>query len=156
MRMRSSSPTRICFAGLARSPFTSTCPPSTSAVARERVLKNRAAQSHLSSRMTCRLAGIIARSHLASLALIAATLGCERGAARATRDTVATAPTDTVVRRVYFVLRRAAAMERPTGVVRALTALQPLDSVLAVRVFDQRGRDMSGVPVQWTLANAGE
>ena len=46
-------------------------------------------------------------------------------------------------------------MERPTGVVRALKALEPLDSVLAVRVFDQRGRAMSGVPVQWTLANAG-
>jgi len=99
---------------------------------------------------------MVARSHFASLALIAATLGCERSAARAARDTVATAPTDTIVRRVYFVVRRAAAMERPTGVVRALKALEPLDSVLAVRVFDQRGKDMSGVPVQWTLANAGE
>src|SRR5437763_8256648 len=157
MRMRSSSPTRICFAGLARSPFTSTCPPSTSDVARERVLKNRAAHSHLSSRMTCRFAGIVARGHLAWCAVVVATLGCERhGTGASAADSVATTPTDTVVRRVYFIVRRASAMERPTGAVHALRALEPLDSGLAVRVFDQRGKDMSGVRVQWPLANAGE
>src|ERR1044071_5489279 len=44
------SPRFSAFAGLARSPFTSTLPPPISSVASERVLKNRAAQSHLSSR----------------------------------------------------------------------------------------------------------
>ena len=90
-------------------------------------------------------------------AVVVATLGCERhGTGASAADSVATTPTDTVVRRVYFIVRRASAMERPTGAVHALRALEPLDSGLAVRVFDQRGRDMGGVRVQWTLANAGE
>src|SRR5881296_1784815 len=102
--MRSSSPTRICFAGLARSPFTSTCPPSTSDVANERVLKNRAAQSHLSSRMPCRFARFVARGHLVLLP-VAAMLGCERQQpSGAGGDTVTTTPTDTVVRRVYVLV----------------------------------------------------
>jgi hypothetical protein len=97
-------------------------------------------------------------SQLAALAplVLVATLGCERQTPRVSaRDTAATA-SDTIVRRVYVNVRRASAMQRPTGVLRAFRALEPLDSVLIVRVFDQRGMEISGVPVLWTLVYAGE
>src|SRR3954463_14496414 len=41
---------RTSFAGFTRTPFTCTWPPATASVASPRVLKNRAAQSHLSTR----------------------------------------------------------------------------------------------------------
>lgn len=98
-------------------------------------------------------------SQLVVLAGLLATLGCERRAphvvAQDTMETATPAP-DTIVRRVYVVVRRASAMQRPTGVLRAFRALEPLDSVLVIRVFDQRGVEMSGVPVQWTVGYAGE
>src|SRR3954469_24579121 len=47
--MRSSSPAWSCFARFTRSPFTSTLPLSIAVAASARVLKKRAAQSHLSS-----------------------------------------------------------------------------------------------------------
>jgi hypothetical protein len=52
--------------------------------------------------------------------------------------------------------RKASAMQRVTGVMRARHALEPLDSVLAVRVYDARGAELAGVPVQWTLSHAGD
>src|SRR5688500_10816169 len=48
--------------------------------------------------------------------------------------------------------RRASAMQRVTGVLRPRHALERLDSVLAVRVYDARGAELAGVPVQWTLS----
>ena len=50
-RRRISSPACTDFARFARSPLTSTLPPSMASAANARVLKNRAAQSHLSRRM---------------------------------------------------------------------------------------------------------
>jgi len=44
------SPGLTAFAGFARSPFTDTCPATIASTARARVLKKRAAQSHLSIR----------------------------------------------------------------------------------------------------------
>src|SRR3990172_5036429 len=49
--MRSASPGRITFDAFARSPFTFTFPPVTACAATARVLKNRAAHSHLSMRI---------------------------------------------------------------------------------------------------------
>src|SRR6266478_589469 len=49
--MLSLSPRRMILLGLARAPLTATLPPVTAAAARERVLKKRAAQSHLSMRI---------------------------------------------------------------------------------------------------------
>jgi hypothetical protein len=96
------------------------------------------------------------RSHLALLT--AALCGCEPQPARvASADTLAAvAMPDTVVRRVIRVLRQPSAIHRVTGVLEARRALEPLDSVLALRVYDQRGVEMSGVPVRWTLVNAGD
>ncbi|HEY8174837.1 MAG TPA: hypothetical protein VIF32_04010 [Gemmatimonadaceae bacterium] len=96
-------------------------------------------------------------SQLVVVAGLLVTLGCDRRPARAVaRETTdAAATSDTVVRRVYIVERRASAMQRPTGELRARRALDRLDSVLVIRVFDQRGREMSGVPVQWTLGYGG-
>ena len=52
--------------------------------------------------------------------------------------------------------RKASAMQRVTGVIAARHALEPLDSVLAVRVYDARGAELPGVPVQWTLSEPVE
>ena len=49
--MLSLSPSRMILLGLARMPLTAIFPPVTASAARERVLKNRAAQSHLSMRI---------------------------------------------------------------------------------------------------------
>src|SRR5215471_2587629 len=49
-RTSTMSPGRTSFAGLMRTPFRSTRPPVTASVGAPRVLKNRAAQSHLSIR----------------------------------------------------------------------------------------------------------
>src|SRR3989344_670910 len=49
--MLNSSSSRIALAAFTRSPFTLTLPPATAAAASERVLKNLAAQSHLSRRI---------------------------------------------------------------------------------------------------------
>jgi hypothetical protein len=46
-------------------------------------------------------------------------------------------------------------MQRVTGVLRARHAMERLDSVLAVRIYDARGGELAGVPVEWTLSNAG-
>ena len=51
--------------------------------------------------------------------------------------------------------RRPSAMQRVTGIVGARHALERLDSVLAVRVYDARGAELPGVPVRWTLATSG-
>ena len=51
---------------------------------------------------------------------------------------------------------RPSAIQRATGVLRPTAALQPLDSMLRVRVLDERGAELSGVTVEWTLANAGD
>ena len=49
--MLSLSPSRMILLGFARAPLTSIFPPVTASPARERVLKKRAAQSHLSIRV---------------------------------------------------------------------------------------------------------
>lgn len=91
------------------------------------------------------------------LLTVAAALACERRPGRiAQRDTSAVTAPDTIVRRVVRVLRRASAMQRVTGVVPVRRALEPLDSILAIRVFDQRGAELSGVQVRWVLASAGD
>lgn len=48
------------------------------------------------------------------------------------------------------------AIQRATGVIHARNALEPLDSVLRIRVLDRRGATVPGVSVQWTLENPGE
>lgn len=53
-------------------------------------------------------------------------------------------------------LARPSAIQRATGILSPTAALQPLDSVLRVRVLDERGAELSGVTVEWTLANAGD
>jgi len=70
--------------------------------------------------------------------------------------TPAAASTDTIVRRVYRVTLRASAMQRVTGALAASRASTALDSVLAVRVLDQRSEELPGVPVRWTLEHAGD
>jgi hypothetical protein len=87
-------------------------------------------------------------------ALLLSGLACERPRVAVARED--TAPADTVVRRVIRVHRQASALQRVTGKTTALLALQPLDSVLAVRVMDQRGVEMADVPVSWSLASAGD
>ena len=83
--------------------------------------------------------------------------GCDTRPPRvASRESAAVTAPDTIVRRVLRVTPRASAMQRATGVLQAARALEPLDSILIVRVFDQRGREMRGVTVRWTLANAGD
>lgn len=52
--------------------------------------------------------------------------------------------------------RRPSAIQRVTGVLSARHAMEPIDSVLAVRVYDARGAELAGVPVRWTLATAGD
>jgi hypothetical protein len=51
--------------------------------------------------------------------------------------------------------RKPSAIQRVTGVLSARHAMQRLDSVLAVRVLDARGAELSGARVQWTLATPG-
>lgn len=51
---------------------------------------------------------------------------------------------------------RPSAIQRATGILSPTAALQPLDSMLRVRVLDERGAELSGVTVQWTLENAGQ
>lgn len=64
-------------------------------------------------------------------------------------------PPDTVVRRVVRLVRRPSAIQRVTQDVHVRRALQPIDSALVVRVYDQRGVEIGGVPVQWTLVGGG-
>lgn len=92
-----------------------------------------------------------------ALLAVAIALACERAPPRlAPTDTIAVATPDTVVRRIPLVWRRASAMQRVTPIVQVHRALEPLDSAFVVRVFDQRGIEMSGVLVQWSLFNAGD
>ena len=66
------------------------------------------------------------------------------------------APSDTVVRRVLRRTRHASAIQRVTQALQATRALTPLDSVLVVRVYDQRGVELANVPVAWMLTAGGE
>lgn len=96
------------------------------------------------------------RSQVTLLAA-AALVSCDRQrTGDAFADTARPGVPDTLVRRVVRVNREASAMQRVTGVLGAVRALRPLDSALAVRVMDARGRELSGVPVSWTLRNAGD
>src|SRR6267143_362249 len=63
-RTSSASPTRTSFEGFTRAPFSCTWPPTTASVARLRVLKKRAAHSHLSIR-TCSITAAISLPHAA-------------------------------------------------------------------------------------------
>lgn len=100
---------------------------------------------------------------LGYVALIAfVALGCDRprssDSAPAGATSVASRSTssDTVVRRVLRVLRRPAMIGRVTQDIHVMRALVPLDTTLIVRVYDQRGVELSGVPVRWTLVDGGE
>jgi hypothetical protein len=104
--------------------------------------------------MSCRFAGRAACRHV--LWLAASLSACERRPADARADAAAPVAQDTIVRRVGVLYRAPSAIQRVTGPVTALHALRPLDSALAVRVMDQRGRELSGVRVSWTLFGAGE
>jgi hypothetical protein len=87
-------------------------------------------------------------------AVLLAGLACERQRVAVAREETATQ--DTIVRRVVRVHRQASALQRVTGRTVALLAREPLDSVLAVRVLDQRGAELGNVPVSWSLASAGD
>ena len=100
--------------------------------------------------------------HVFALVAVASAIACHdrrppppvpRQETSAVRDSVAA---DTVVRRVFRVTRRATTMQRVTGALTATRALAPLDSMLVIRVSDQRGLEMQDVPVQWTTRNTGE
>ena len=60
-------------------------------------------------------------------------------------------PTDTVVRRVVRLARTATMMQRVTPLVHPVRAGAPLDEPLVIRVLDQRGLELGGVSVAWTL-----
>jgi hypothetical protein len=85
------------------------------------------------------------------------TSSCARDARHAVIErpaaTGAAVSADTVVRRVMRVTRRPWMIQRATGLVRARRALEPLDSIFALRVLDQRGAELAGVPVKWTQVN---
>jgi hypothetical protein len=87
------------------------------------------------------------------MALLAA---CERRPAEARTDAALPVAPDTIVRRVGVLYRAPSAIQRVTGALIVLNALKPLDTVLAVRVLDQRGRELPGARVSWTLLGAGE
>lgn len=87
---------------------------------------------------------------LAALAPLACDVFAERVPRRHT-PAVVSSSADTIVRQVVRVRPRASAMQRVTGHVRPRQAFQPLDSTLAIRVLDQRGGEMRGVPVRWRL-----
>lgn len=84
--------------------------------------------------------------------------GCDKPRAAVGRVDAPTHSTaaDTVVRRVVRVRRDASAIQRVTGHVRAIRALERLDSILSVRVLDQRGRELADVAVSWSIRNAGD
>ena len=92
----------------------------------------------------------------ASLLLPLLLGSCDRRAARAEPAGDSSAPTDTVVRRVVRLLRTPTMLQRATGAVAAFHALQPLDSPFVVRVMDQRGMELPGVRVSWTLQSTGD
>ena len=65
-------------------------------------------------------------------------------------------PRDTIVRRVPIVYRRPYMLQRATPALHPLQALSPLDTQLVVCVYDQRGIELAGVRVRWTLAGDAE
>ena len=66
------------------------------------------------------------------------------------------ATSDTIVRRVPIVYRRAYMIQRVTPALHPLQALVPLDTELIVRIYDQRGVELDGVQVKWTPAGDHE
>ncbi|HYC49894.1 MAG TPA: hypothetical protein VEB19_02175 [Gemmatimonadaceae bacterium] len=66
------------------------------------------------------------------------------------------AEADTVVRLVKRYVTQPAAVQRVSGAFTAKVALRSLDSTLAIRVLDNRGGEVVGVPVRWTLVDAGD
>ncbi len=80
--------------------------------------------------------------------------GCERRPAGA--GAASDEPPHTVVRRVVRVRRVPSAMQRVSGIVDAGRALVPLDSLLVVRVLDQRGGALPGARVRWSLDRGGD
>lgn len=92
--------------------------------------------------------------------LMAAAFGCE-GSGRSRAISIDTAATvaqanDSVVRRVVRASRAASAIQRVSGSAWARRALQPLDTVLAVRVLGSRGRELAGVPVRWAIVTSAD
>ncbi|MGH7678847.1 MAG: hypothetical protein ACRENU_10300, partial [Gemmatimonadaceae bacterium] len=91
------------------------------------------------------------------LALLAgALLGCNEPSPRTAAGDSGSPASDTVVRRVARFVREPSAIQRVTGALLPLYAERPLDSLLAVRVMDARGRELGGVPVTWALVTPAE
>ena len=85
------------------------------------------------------------------LALLGMT-ACARVEPRVAADSAV--PTDTVVRRVIRVVRTATMMQRVTPLVHPTRAGAALAEPLVIRVLDQRGLELGGVAVKWTLADS--
>lgn len=92
------------------------------------------------------------RRNLAILLAIGAG-SCARSEPRVASDS--TVPTDTIVRRVVLLVRTPTMMQRVTPLVHPVKAGAPLDQPLVVRVLDQRGAELAGVPVRWTQVIVG-
>jgi hypothetical protein len=87
------------------------------------------------------------------LALLGMT-ACARPEPRVVVDSAV--PTDTIVRRVVMLVRTPTMMQRVTPLVHPVRAGAALDQPLVIRVLDQRGRELEGVPVKWSLIAAGD
>src|SRR5437867_7403938 len=68
----------------------------------------------------------------------------------------APAPVETLITRIPRVARHASAMQRVTDRVTPRRAFEPLDSPLVIRVLDQRGAELRGVDVRWTLVDPAD
>jgi hypothetical protein len=84
-----------------------------------------------------------------ALLLVGCDQRSEASGSRAAETTAAVAAPDTVVRRVLRRTRTASAIQRVTPAIADARALEPLDSLLAVRIYDQRGVELRDVPVTW-------
>ena len=89
--------------------------------------------------------------------MVMGLLACERRSPSFQQSAAASPEAiDTVVLRVPIVYRRAYMIQRVTPALHPLQALLPLDTELVVRIYDQRGVELNGVHVEWTLAGDHE
>lgn len=98
------------------------------------------------------------RRYALLIAGLGGAIACEQRPQRAPAETAAVvvplSSADTVVRKVYRVSRRPSAIQRVTGHLSGREAGRVIDSILAVRVLDQRGAGLGAVSVRWSIANA--
>jgi len=101
--------------------------------------------------MLYRYAGLPVLARCAALGVL--SIGCDRARERddpvSAQSTAAVSAPDTVVRRVLRRVRAASAIQRVTQKIPVARALVPVDSPLAVRVYDQRGVELRDVAVAW-------